>query len=102
MEAIKFDGCNMTLAEDQPQYLQLPVCYQGGAEGPMTACFKLTLKERIKLLFKGKIFVTQMTFNRGFNPQRVETTWEQPKCINCGALIGDHRKPSFFCPAKLN
>jgi len=102
MKAINFKGCNLTLAENQPQYQPLPVCYQGGGEAAMTSCMKLTLKERIKLLFTGKLFITQLTFNTGFHPQRIELDWEEPTCINCGHGMGQHRKPNFFCPPKLN
>lgn len=102
MKAISFKGCNLTLAENQPQYNQLPVCYQGGAEGPMTSCMKLTIKERIKMLFSGKLYITQLTFNNGFHPQSIDLKWKEPTCINCSKPIGQHRKPNFFCPSNLN
>lgn len=102
MEAVKFKGHNLVLAEDQPQYKPLPVCWQGGAQTPMTSCYKLSWKERLRLLFKGRLFVTQLTFGQPLQPQSITTEWEEPKCVNCGYGMGQHKKPSFFCPPKMN
>lgn len=102
MKPIKFKGSNLTLAENQPQYQQLPVCYQGGTEATMTSCWKLSWKERIRLLFKGKLFISQLTFHSPLQPILPETIWKEPKCVNCGKEMGAHAKPSFYCPQNLN
>lgn len=102
MKAVHFKGVNLVLAEDQPEYNPLPVCFQGDNTKAMTSCYKLTLFERVKLLFKGRVYVTQLTFGQSFQPQRVELEWQEPTCRNCGAAVSDHKKPQFFCPSKLN
>jgi hypothetical protein len=99
MKPITFPGHNMTLAEDQPEYLPLPVCYHGGDEGAMTSCWKLTWWERIKVLFTGSIYFNQFTFNQPLQPQRPDVDWKEPVCENCGNGVGAHKHPQFNCPS---
>lgn len=40
MDIIKFDGCNITFAEDQPEYLPLPA--HKTADGKVTSCWGLS------------------------------------------------------------
>jgi len=98
MEAIQFQGQNLILAESQEQYNPLPVCYEGPPQGAMTACFKATWKERLKILFFGKIFVSQYTFGNSFHPINITTTWKEPICGRCGHYVSAHQKPMFLCP----
>jgi len=44
MEPIKFEGHNCIFAEDQPEYLQLPVYKE--VDGKVTSAWKLTDEER--------------------------------------------------------
>lgn len=100
MKPIKFPGHNMTLAENQPEYLPLPVCYHGGPEGPMTSCWQLTFWERIKILIKGRIHLTQLTFGRPLQPQRPEIDWKEPICKGCGNGISLHDHIHRECPTQ--
>lgn len=102
MKPVTFPGHNLTLAKNQPQYQQLPVCYEGGPEKPMTSCWKLSLWERIRVLFRGKIYFRQLTFGNNFQPMYPFTKWKDPKCLNCGDRIADHKEPNFICPRNLN
>jgi hypothetical protein len=102
MQPVKFPGHNLTLAEDQPQYRPLPVCWEGGNEKPMTSCWKLTWKERILIFFTGKLYIRQLTFGNSFQPLMPMASWKEPHCLNCGDLVGKHKKPSFYCPKNLN
>jgi len=74
MKPIKFDGHNMVYAKDQPEYLPLPV-YKNKV-GNVTSCWGMSLKERLKVLFTGKIFVSIRTFNNPLQPQRVTIDFE--------------------------
>lgn len=67
MKPIEFIGFNKTLAKDQPQYQPLPV--QWNKDGQVISCWKMTWKERIKVLFGGKIWLSQLTFNNPLQPQ---------------------------------
>lgn len=69
MNIIKFKECNVVYAEDQKEYLPLPA--HRTLDGRVTSCWGLTFKERIVVLFSGKIFVRMMTFNKPLQPLKV-------------------------------
>jgi hypothetical protein len=66
MEPIEFEKVNKTYAKDQQQYRPLPV-YKT-KDGILTSCWKLSFKERLKLLFTGKLWISTMTFNKPLQP----------------------------------
>lgn len=68
MEPINFKEANLTLAKNQPQYKQLPVYYDPHNSGVMIYCYKVSWLERLRILFSGKIWASQLTYNNGFNP----------------------------------
>jgi hypothetical protein len=49
-------------------YLPLPVLLGSTAAGMTTARFKLTLRERLTLLFHGNLWLQQMTMRQGYPP----------------------------------
>lgn len=55
-----------TFAKDQPEYLQLP-CYRD-PEGVVTTRWRLTGRERFRILFGGSLWIQQMTFNKPLQP----------------------------------
>lgn len=67
MKPIEFPQQTHVLAKDQPQYLPLPVMFDGEC---MTSCWKLTLLERLKLLFKGRLWISQLTWAERLQPLR--------------------------------
>jgi hypothetical protein len=61
------------LAKDQPEYIPLPVAhiqYSDGARS-MISCYRLTLRERLTLLFNGKVWWEQLTFGQPLQPQKL-------------------------------
>ena len=56
----------MAFAENQDEYLTLPA-YKD-TEGRVVTCWKLSIKERIKLLFTGIIWHDTLTFNNPLQP----------------------------------
>ena len=66
MTPVKFDGCNKVWAENQPEYDPLPAQQYGPVS---ITCYRLTLKERIKVLLTGLIWFGQMNFNQPLQPQ---------------------------------
>lgn len=69
MKPIKFPEMNFTYAEDQPEYLPLPVLRWDNPEVSVTSCWQLTWKERLRVLFTGRLWFTQMTFGASLQPQ---------------------------------
>lgn len=61
------------LAANQPQYKPLVVAnitYSDGTQS-MISCYKLTLRERVKLLLSGKVWWEQLTFGGPLQPQKM-------------------------------
>ena len=66
MEPIKFEGQNQIFAEDQPEYIPLPV-YKA-ADGKVTSVWKLTDEEREQIAKGGVVCLCQSTFNQALQP----------------------------------
>jgi len=61
-----FPEITTTLALDQPEYRPLPVCVYGDRT---ISCWKLTLLERLKLLFTGRLWLLVLNFRQPLQPQ---------------------------------
>lgn len=72
MKAIKFKECNYTYAETQVQYHSLPGHLRKGlgSEYEFIFCMKLNFRERIVLLFTGKMWCSLLTFGKPLQPSR--------------------------------
>ena len=68
MKAINFPENNKVYAKDQPEYLPLPVYEDNEQGGRVFHCWQLTLKERTKVLFTGKLWINVLNFNRPLQP----------------------------------
>jgi len=68
MKPIEFEGFNCTYAKDQPEYLPLPVHKTPGGE--VISCWALTWRERLRVLFAGRVWHSVLTFNAPLQPQR--------------------------------
>ena len=71
MKPTKFPEQNTVFAENQPEYLPLPVFRD--KEGQVVSCWKLSLKERLRVLFTGHIWLCTLTFNKPLQPLWFET-----------------------------
>ena len=60
------------VAEDQPEYLPLPV--HKTEEGEVISCWKLSWKERWQVLVGGKMWWSVLTFHHPLQPQRPYVT----------------------------
>ncbi len=69
MTPVTFEGANTTFAKDQPQYLPLPA-HVSNYDGCVTSCWSLTARERLKLLFTGRLWFQQLAFGQPLQPQR--------------------------------
>jgi len=73
MKPIKFPEVNKTYAENQPEYLPLPVFKADTPQGECVSCWKLSFRERIRILFTGKLWVSLLTFNKPLTPSYFTT-----------------------------
>jgi len=65
MTPIEFDESDVVLAESQPEYQSLPIAIEGNER---ISCWKLTLKDKVSLLFLGRLWLRQLTFGNPFQP----------------------------------
>jgi hypothetical protein len=66
MTPTKFAGVNVVYAENQPEYLPLPV--HRCDDGTVTSCWTLSWRERLVLLLRGRFFISVLTFNGPLQP----------------------------------
>lgn len=68
MKPKEFKEANVVFAKDQPEYLPLPAFKNKSDLGEVITCHSLTFKERLRVLFKGEIWLSMMTFNKPLTP----------------------------------
>ena len=69
MEIVTFEQCNVVYAENQPEYLPLPS--HKSKDGTVTSCWGMSIKERLKVLWTGRIYLQVLTFNHPLQPLRM-------------------------------
>jgi hypothetical protein len=72
MKLIKFPEHNVVYAENQPPYVPLPAHKFGDSRGTIICCWKLSWRERLKVLFTGLIWHHILAFNHPLQPQLLE------------------------------
>jgi len=69
MKPITFWEANVVFVKDEPEYLPLPAFRDENAKGgPIIFCQSLSFKERLKLLFTGKLWVALLMFGEPLTP----------------------------------
>lgn len=68
MKPIKFKYCNVVYAENQPEYQNLPALKLENDNGEIISCWKLSFKERLIILFTGKMWLSLLSFNKPLTP----------------------------------
>lgn len=69
MKPIDFPESNVIIAKDQPEYRPLPSNYANDDYGTVTFCWRLTWRERLRLLVTGKLWHQVLTFKKPLQPQ---------------------------------
>lgn len=68
MKPVEFKHQNIVFAKDQPEYQPLPALRIDSPYGEVVSCWKLSLKERIKVVFTGRVWLSLMSFNKPLTP----------------------------------
>lgn len=76
MKPVNFKGQNVVFAKDQPEYQPLPALKLDTPEGEVISCWKLSFKERVKILFTGRIWLSLMSFNKLLTPSYLSVNRE--------------------------
>lgn len=69
MKTIRFKEQNSEIAKDQDEYLTLPAFRAKDENGTMVTCNYLSFKERLIVLFTGRIWMSELTFNKLITPR---------------------------------
>lgn len=70
---IEFPEANQVIARNQPQYRPLPAHRRPDhPQGEIVCCWRLTWRQRLRLLFTGRIWHSIWTFDQSLQPQRLE------------------------------
>lgn len=78
MDLIPFPEQTNVIAKDQPQYRPMPAhIFQDDPQGKVAFCWKLTLKERLRVLLTGTLWQQVLTFNHPLQPQLLDV--KRPK-----------------------
>ena len=72
MNLVTFPEVTVTIAKDQPEYKPLPA--HVAADGVVTCCWQMSLRERIRALLTGKVWHQVLTFGGQLQPQLLSTS----------------------------
>ena len=73
MKLRRFKEQTVVYAQHQDEYLQLPAYQHRNNEGQITCCWGLSWRERLKILFTGKLWHGILTFDQPLQPQLLST-----------------------------
>ena len=68
MKPIEFKQQNVVFAKNQPPYLPLPAYQDDIQGGRIFHCWKLSLKERVKIFLTGKLWINILNFKQPPQP----------------------------------
>jgi hypothetical protein len=81
MGPISFEQTNIKIAEHQDEYLTLPAHYNK-EKGVVTSCWKMSFKERLRVLLNGRVFLQNLTFGQPLQP--IKMSVRNPLIKNTG------------------
>lgn len=73
MKPIEFPEQNVVFAKDQPEYLPLPAFKSNDPMGQVISCWELSFRERLRILFTGKLWVSLASFHKPLTPSLFST-----------------------------
>ena len=68
MKPTEFKHQNIIFAKDQPEYTPLPALRLDSKNGEVISCWKMSLKERLIVLFTGRVWLSLLSFNKPLTP----------------------------------
>ena len=68
MKPIDFEHRNIIFAENQPEYMALPALKLDTKGGEVISCWEMSFKERLKVLFTGKVWMSLMMSGKPLTP----------------------------------
>lgn len=81
MTPTDFPESNKVYAVNQPPYKPLPAFhYEDVPVGPVVSCWSLSFRERLRVLFTGKVWLTLLSFNKPLTPSHLTTVKSEVIC----------------------
>jgi hypothetical protein len=78
MTLVEFPEQTVVYAKDQSEYLPLPAHqFKDDPQGRIAFCWKMGWRDRLRVLFSGKVWHQVLTFNHPLQPVLLQT--EKPK-----------------------
>jgi hypothetical protein len=72
VKIIEFPEQTVVFAKDQPEYLPLPAHrFANDPKGRITCCWRMTWRERFRVLCTGVVWHEILTFGKPLQPQRL-------------------------------
>ena len=75
MKPVKFKQVNRVYAKDQPEYQPLPAFIEEdktfNPHGEVISCWKMSLRERLIVLFTGRVWLSLWCFHKPLTPSRL-------------------------------
>lgn len=73
MKLHQFPECNAVIGVGQDEYQPLPahLDYKNDETGKVTFCWRLTWRERLRVLWTGELWHEVLTFRKPFQPQKL-------------------------------
>ena len=68
MKPVEFKHQNIVFAKDQPEYTPLPALKIESPKGEVISCWKMSMKERLKVIITGRVWLSLMSFNKPLTP----------------------------------
>jgi len=95
MKPVEFPEQNIIIAKDQPEYIPLPAFVSQNSQGEIVSCWKMPLRQRLRFLFTGRLYVSTWTFHSPLQPLRLSPDkWtifqKPPKPKSSPFRIGRH------------
>jgi hypothetical protein len=76
MRPVEFKGCNVTLAENQPQYEPLPVMWLQDSAKTVIGCFELDDEDLIEVNRTKRLYIAQQTYGNPYHPINISPNLE--------------------------
>ena len=73
MKATNFKEANVNFAEGQDEYHTLPGLRRYDKNDTIITCYNLSIIERLRLLFMGRVWMCEMNFYRDLTPRYFST-----------------------------
>lgn len=69
MKPIKWKHSNKVYAENQKEYMPLPaLTFENDSQGNVISCWRLNWREKLLILFTGKVYLNLLSFNKPLTP----------------------------------